>query len=686
MTQKAVKSLPDHEALERVRAELCRRLQAGEDCSAQDYLDTNPSLAQSEECAVELIVSEFQERRRLCQPAEPASLLQRYPRWRERLERALYPGVELTAATTAEPTVPQRPGANHPSDFPRSFHKFMLLGRLGGGGMGTVYRAYDPGLKREVALKQMLGEIKKDNPESETSQRFQREVQALFDLRHEHVIRLHDNAVADGYYTMELLTGGTLKDHKDRFKDSRAAAVVVEKIARGVHAAHQKGIIHRDLKPANVLLNAQGEPVVADFGVAKFLGGEGLTETGRILGTWAYMSPEQVEGDQKRINERSDIWALGVILYELACGRRPFVTEASEDSLQFRSLILNADPLRPHDLCPGIALDLETIILKCLRKAPEDRYRSAEQLADDLKKWLAGEPIQARPESWLRRTWRRAQPLGGKVGTPVAFVMLFLGLAAVLALTARVFLLPPSADKPPERLIADAPIHWLDRPDVSAGNGWNSTKGKGKMTRLEKGELRLEMPPKGLGLWELTNSVPWERYRFSVTVQQVGTAGFAGVYLDRGQAEPDNDERWILELRYAERNQFLPQPESTTKKAKTELRCRRIFWSTEAKEPAEPYVDRNHLLGEHYFTAAEETPRRLRLEVTRDTISGFWDNTDRLFVMIHRATDLNRTWKGLEGQKPARASNWLVAGSERVGLLCEGGTCVFSDAVLEPLP
>ncbi|HVK07674.1 MAG TPA: serine/threonine-protein kinase, partial [Gemmataceae bacterium] len=207
------------------------------------------------------------------------------------------------------------------------------------------------------------------------------------------------------YLAMEYLPGGTLAERlKAGRLPPRDAADVVAGVARGVAAAHTQGIVHRDLKPGNVLFDAAGTPKVADFGLAKRGGGSDLTHTNAVLGTPAYMAPEQVEEGAKLAGPAADIWALGVILYEAATGARPFDTG---DNLATLRKVVEDDPVPPRTLVPAIPRDLETICLKCLAKKPADRYRSAADLAADLDLFLSGRPITARPSGILERGWRR---------------------------------------------------------------------------------------------------------------------------------------------------------------------------------------------------------------------------------------------------------------------------------------
>jgi serine/threonine protein kinase len=257
----------------------------------------------------------------------------------------------------------------------------------------------------------------------EDLQRFRREAEAAARLDHPLIVPIYEVGVHEGhhYFSMKLVDGGNLAAHAPCFaKDPRAAARLVARVARAVHYAHQRGILHRDLKPANILLSGRPDqplddwlPLVTDFGLAKRLGvggpAAGLTQSGSIVGTPGYMAPEQVEATRAAITTAVDIHALGAILYELLTGGPPFRAGTMLETLR---LVREQEPLRPRALNPRVDRDLETIVLKCLEKAPSRRYPSAEALAEDLEYWLAGRPIRARPVSQLERLnkWAQRQP------------------------------------------------------------------------------------------------------------------------------------------------------------------------------------------------------------------------------------------------------------------------------------
>jgi hypothetical protein len=307
---------------------------------------------------------------------------------------------------------------------------YEILGELGRGGMGVVYKAWQCAARRLVALKMLRGA---DTASPEDLSRFRTEVEAAARLQHPYVVPVFEVRLegAGPFFSMEYVAGGSLDQQVQGTPRLPAeAALLVRKL---VQAAHTLGVVHRDLKPANVMLTADGQPKITDFGLAKLLlGGSEQTRTGAILGTPSYMTPEQTSGQSAAVGPSADIYALGVLLYELLTGRPPFRAATMLETLQ---QVRNREPVPPTHLQPGIPRDLETICLKCLQKEPARRYASASALAEDLERFLDGKPITARPLGAGERLWRwgRRNPV---VATLTATLLLtFLGgFAAVTSL------------------------------------------------------------------------------------------------------------------------------------------------------------------------------------------------------------------------------------------------------------
>jgi len=327
---------------------------------------------------------------------------------------------------------------------------YEIQGELGRGGMGVVYKARQIGLNRLVALKMVLTGAHAGPQELA---RFQLEAKAVASIQHPNIVQIYEVGESEGcpYLCLEFVEGGNLADKLAGMPQApRKAACLVETLARAVHCAHLHGVIHRDLKPANILLSGEwrvesGEkadadasgfatfiPKITDFGLAKRVDdAAGVSQSGSILGTPSYMAPEQAGGKGHELCPATDVYALGAILYEVLTGRAPFKAPTPLDTVL---LVLGEEPVPPSRLEPKLPRDLETICLKCLQKDPRRRYVSAEALAEDLRRFLGGEPIQARPVGWAERAvkWARRRPaLAGLVGVSAAALVTLVTLALI---------------------------------------------------------------------------------------------------------------------------------------------------------------------------------------------------------------------------------------------------------------
>jgi len=300
---------------------------------------------------------------------------------------------------------------------------FEILAEVGRGGMAIVYKARQTRLNRVVALKV----IQADNLSPERLSRARRGAEIIAGLKHPNILRLfevgkHENLL---YGVCEDMEGGDLHQKlKAGVLPPRQAAQLLQTIARAVQFFHDRGIVHRDLKPANILLTAEGTPKVADFGLARFIEENNLlTLSGDVVGTPSHMAPEQVLARSDKVGPGTDVYALGVIGYEMLTGRPPF---HSASRMEILYQIVHLEPMPPCQLQPGIPRDLEIICLKCLHKEMDLRYRSAGELADDLDRFLKDQPIRARPVSAWERSWKWARQRPA--------VVLLTGLLLVVAL------------------------------------------------------------------------------------------------------------------------------------------------------------------------------------------------------------------------------------------------------------
>jgi WD40 repeat protein len=291
----------------------------------------------------------------------------------------------------------------------RYFGDYELLEEIARGGMGVIFRARQVSLNREVALKMILAGQLASPAEI---QRFRTEAEAAANLDHPHILPIYEVGSHDGqhYFSMKLIDGGNLADHLPELRRRpRLAVSLLARCARAVQFAHERGVLHRDLKPANILIDRAGLPYLSDFGLARKVEGDSrLTQSGAIVGSPNYMAPEQARAE-KQLTTAADVYALGAILYELLTGQPPFRGPTVLDTVM---QVIEKEPAPPRQLNPRADADLSIIALKCLEKEPGRRSPSAAALADDLERWLAGEPIQARPVSTLERVrkWGRRNP------------------------------------------------------------------------------------------------------------------------------------------------------------------------------------------------------------------------------------------------------------------------------------
>jgi tetratricopeptide (TPR) repeat protein/tRNA A-37 threonylcarbamoyl transferase component Bud32 len=453
-----------------LRADQHRRWRQGQRLPVETYLERMPAVRDDGEAVLDLVYSEVLLREEAGERPQLEEYLRRFPaleaslRLQFDLHRAVASGLSLGPGADGAAT-PPLPADDGPGEAPRAKPEsrngtpgaslstqvagdanretmksrsaapaltaipgYEVLEVLGRGGMNVVYKARHTALKRVVALKMILAG---EHASAAERARFKSEAEAVARLQHPNIIQVHEIGEHEGkpFITLEFCSGGALdKKLNGAPLPPAEAARLVETLARAVHAAHEHDVVHRDLKPANVLLAADGSPKITDFGLARKLDEVGRTQTGQVMGTPSYMAPEQAAGRTKEIGRAVDVYALGAILYECLTGRPPFRGPTALDTLH---QVLTDDPAPPRRLQSKTPRDLETVCLKCLEKAPARRYATALELAEDLRRFRAGEPVRARPVGAPERAWKWARSHAALVGVIAAAAAVVLGSTAI---------------------------------------------------------------------------------------------------------------------------------------------------------------------------------------------------------------------------------------------------------------
>jgi eukaryotic-like serine/threonine-protein kinase len=416
--------------LDLVRADQSDRWREGAGVTVEEYFSESPELASDTEEMLVLICGEIQLRRERGEQPNADEYRQRFPALANEI------ALQFEVSRILDDGRPGDGGDGAPDDFesPRPMPEltgYEFLKRIGGGGSGIVFLARQVSLDRYVAIKV----LPMPGADAKRLARQRQEAEILAHLRHPNVVHVYEVVEQDGclYLVMEYVEGSTLKEvAAGKPLTANKAARIVLALSDTMQAVHEAGVLHRDLKPSNVLVPRPDQIRITDFGLAKLTSGDSLLTTeDSVLGTPSYMSPEQALGGAQIAGPQTDVYSLGAVLYELLTGRPPFLGATVLETLSF---IREQNPVSPRQLRPRTPSDLETICLHCLKKSPQNRYSTAGALADDLRRFLAGEPVIARRTSHAERLvlWCRRNPMVATLTGAVAILL----VAAVVILTA----------------------------------------------------------------------------------------------------------------------------------------------------------------------------------------------------------------------------------------------------------
>jgi serine/threonine protein kinase/Flp pilus assembly protein TadD len=414
---------------------------------------------------------------------------------------------------------------------------YQILEEIGRGGMGVIYRARQPHSRRIVAVKRVLSY---HSDSRETLARFRREAQAVASLDHPNILPIYEVSESeDGlpFFSMKFAAGGSLVDIGRALRNDAGQIVrLMSKVTRAIQCAHSQGILHRDLKPGNILLDGRGEPLVSDFGLAKWLDTTtDLTRTLTVFGTPGYIAPEQAQGPAKNLTAAADIYSIGAVLFDLFTGRPPFL---GEHALAVIKQAAEKPAPKLRTLAPSADRDLETICARCLEREPNARYRSAGDLAEDLERWLEGRPIIARPVSPLVRTWRwskRNPKLAGAVA--IAAVLGAIGLITTFT-SSRLSSIVQNAELA-RRSIVVTPFEDLDELSTTSNSAQEITRAFNHILSSAKG-IQLRPPTEELA----EDFDPWR----SEDWKKIGETAGARMVLSGSVRQREGKQRVALHL------------------------------------------------------------------------------------------------------------------------------------------
>jgi serine/threonine-protein kinase len=571
---------------------------------------------------------------------------------------------------------------------------YRVLRRLGGGGMGDVYEAVNV-LERHFALKV----IRPDRASPEFNARFRKEAATLQDLNHPHVVRIFEYNETGGvpFFTMRLLTGGTLASRMAEFQaSSRKAAALVGQVAEALAYLHRRGILHRDLKPPNIMFDDEDRPIITDFGLTKELTGRSseppllqtpeppgndvantpavteeksttpaaLTINGR-LGTLAYMSPEQVRGNPAEIDARTDIWALGIVFYELLMGYRPF---SAANNADIERQILTADPQWPQSVP-----DLKPIVLKCLEKDPHNRYATAADLAKDLRAWALANTSSAHAPADIGHLQRLTKTLS-RHPLVTAVVAASILLASVLAIF---WIKDKSKSGAPA---SPGSIELIGKSGLAVPYRWPC--GPADLSTPEASVVRVKADDRRL--LQLLETVPWESYRFEAEVlDQSLEPGEIGIYIAHVEQPVEKYlEHWLCALTFAEAELI---PGANPAKPK-EGKC--TFTPLGLRDPSST-LQLDVAMNQRLFDVEQGRWRKLMIEIDSTSVTATWHKDEDPFCRVVRGKiekDMVKQLNELLATGLARISSRpTLDWTGGLGLYCRQGTALFRNVKVEAI-